>query len=96
MTLDPTWGAVIWKYPLQVTDEQLLELPEGAELLCVQVQNGIPCLWARVNPSVPVKRKYLIRTLGTGREHQKYPHERYLSTYQLLDGRLVYHVFVGD
>jgi len=41
----------IWKYPLQVTDAQTIDVPEGSEALSVQVQNGTPCLWARVDPA---------------------------------------------
>jgi len=36
-----------WKYPLEITDEQNLMMPEGAEILTAQMQGGTLCLWAR-------------------------------------------------
>lgn len=55
----------VYKYPLLILDEQEVEIPNGADLLTVQMQNGKPCLWALVETqSPPVKRKILIR--GTG------------------------------
>ena len=41
----------IWKFPLEVTDRQVVEMPEKARLLTVQVQAGIVYLWALVNPA---------------------------------------------
>ncbi len=40
----------IWKYELGEVDNQVISIPEGYELLSVQVQNGVPCLWAKVEP----------------------------------------------
>ena len=81
----------IWKYPLKVVDEQTLDVPEGAEVMTVQVQNGTPCLWARVDPAAPkIPRKIITR--GTG---HPVPETiwRYIGTYQIKDGALVFHVF---
>ena len=39
----------IWKYPLRIRDWVRLEMPRGAEILCVQVQGLTPCLWALVD-----------------------------------------------
>lgn len=45
-----------------------LEMPEGAKLLTVQLQNGPSCfLWAMVDPEAK-KEKRTILILGTGRE----------------------------
>lgn len=41
----------IYKYPLDVTDRQVIAMPEDAEILTVQVQNGKPMLWAVVDPN---------------------------------------------
>lgn len=40
----------IWKYPLYVQDVQTVEMPDEADILTVQVQGDVPCLWAMVNP----------------------------------------------
>jgi hypothetical protein len=40
---------VIYKYTLEVTDEQEVKMPANAQILCVQVQHGRPTLWALVD-----------------------------------------------
>ncbi len=42
----------VYKYELKVDDVTELQLPSGAEILTVQVQYGIPCLWALIDPNV--------------------------------------------
>jgi len=81
----------IWKFPLRVTDSQLVLMPEGAKILCVQVQDATPCLWAKIDPNLaPTPRK--IETRGTG--HDVGPQcDHYIGTYQLHGGALVFHVF---
>lgn len=85
---------LIFKYELQVTGRQVLSLPMGSEILTVQVQRGVPQLWALVDPSgnlVPTT----IKMFGTGNpidcnlEVDGY----YISTIQLNGGDLVFHVF---
>lgn len=81
----------IWKFPLQITDEQTLEIPKYSEMLAVQVQNGVPCLWARVDPTASKETRKII-THGTG--HQVPPATgQYIGTYQVAGGDLVFHVF---
>jgi hypothetical protein len=89
----------IFKYQLEVTDNQVIQMPENAEILTVQVQNidlkQVPCLWARVNPDY-IKRPYKIRTIGTGHPIEDDFNGKYLGTYQLteLSEILVFHVFL--
>jgi len=81
----------IYKYPLLMTDQQQLYLPGGSEILCVQVQHEQPCIWVRqetTNSSV----YRTLRTYGTGHQMQS-PSEKYIGTYQLSGGQLVFHVF---
>ena len=55
----------VYKFPLEISDEQKVSMPEDAKVLTVQVQKGKPCLWAECNPDgEPVLRTFLIR--GTG------------------------------
>lgn len=84
----------IWKFELEVTDNQVIEMPIGSELLTVQVQNGKPCLWALVNPTKN-KEKRFIEMFGTGHEiHYDMGISRnYLGTLQFHDGLLIVHVF---
>lgn len=39
------------KYDLEVADVQKIEMPVMAQLLCIQVQDEVPKLWALVNPN---------------------------------------------
>ena len=81
----------IHKYPLKVKDVQLIEMPAHAEILCVQIQIGIPCLWAKVNPNYGTESR-AIYIHGTG--HTCDPRaKKYIGTFQLSGGTLVFHVF---
>jgi hypothetical protein len=82
----------IWKYPLEVTDYQDIEMPQDAEILTVQVQRGTPCLWALVNPDKPREARRIF-TVGTGHDARHIVGWHYVGTYQLHMGRLVFHVF---
>jgi len=83
----------VWKFILDETDEQIIQIPFGAEFLTVQVQHGSPCLWALVDtdaPLVPMK----ILVVGTGKEVPD--NTRYIGTCHLFKGTLVLHVFEGE
>lgn len=81
----------IYKYPAPVSADRLtITLPEGAEILTVQVQNGEPHVWARVDNSRPPVAR-LFRWYGTG--HASRLDAKYIGTIQLHDGALVFHLF---
>ena len=82
----------IWKYPLRQIDEVIsLEIPRGAKLLTVQLQDSMPTLWALVEKDAPYDDTRRIILLGTG---QYIEHELgdYLGTVQTNIG-LVWHAF---
>lgn len=83
----------IWKFELKNEGVQELKMPEGAEILTVQTQYEKPCLWALVNPDAEkVSRGFFI--YGTGHPVPKEPYpQKYIGTYQLSGGALVFHVF---
>ncbi len=89
----------IWKFEIETTDRQIVEMPIGAKILTVQTQNGCPCLWAVVNPDA---KKVLrgIEVFGTGHPMPAVEGERreYIGTYQLSNGMFIFHVFevIGD
>ena len=84
----------IWKFPLEITDEQTLAIPRAADLLTVQVQRGRAFLWANVRTDNPTEERIIIMR-GTG--HALTGVEgKYLGTIQLDCGYLVFHVFDGD
>ena len=80
----------IWKYPIDTTSCHEIEMPLNAKILCVQLQDHIPTLWALVETE-ETKRIFDILTYYTGDDliDKKI---QYIGTYQLAG--LVYHVFV--
>lgn len=55
----------IFKYPLEVTSRQLIHIPEGGKVLHLGDQNGLPMLWAEVDPNrPPVARVFRVVTTG--------------------------------
>ena len=84
----------IWKQQLDVTGEQVVALPKGSELMCVQAQRDIPCVWFLVPDTTTTwKEERRIYIYGTGHEHEQIS-GKYLGTYQLHGGSLVFHVFI--
>ena len=55
----------IWKFPLCVTDAQTVEMPERANLLHADMQDGALTVWALVDPTTPKVRR-VIYVRGTG------------------------------
>ena len=82
----------IFKYPLAVQDEQEIMLPAGARVLCVQVQRGVPCLWAVVDPEIG-KLSHTIHIRGTGHPVEGIENFEYMGTFQLSGGDFIFHVF---
>lgn len=81
----------IWKYALQVVDEQPVRMPSGAEILTVQMQGANLCLWACVVPGAEESIRH-IRIYGTGHEMDPGMH-RYIGTFQMHGGALVFHAY---
>lgn len=85
----------IYKYDLPVVDKAVVSMPKGAEVLTVQVQNDWPDsqvrLWAKINLEAPIESRMFF-VVGTG---HPMPVEagRFIGTFQLNEGRLVFHVF---
>ncbi len=84
----------IWKYSLELTDRQELEMPEGAWILSVQMQCNNICLWVAVNTEVQ-KKKRVIYIVGTGHNvgHLHRSLHRFIGTVQMRGGALVWHIF---
>jgi hypothetical protein len=89
--------AKIFKYPLPVEDRAEIEMPgvREAHVLCVQVQNGAPFIWAECRLDKEAMAKCSFYVVGTG-----HPMPRdagvYLGTFQLEELGLVFHVFHDD
>jgi len=83
----------IWKYPLSLDHRQVISLPVCARILCVQVQNEVPCIWIVnkfVNDKDVINRTFII--YGTGHIHEQIE-EKYIGTFQMSGGALVFHLF---
>ena len=82
----------IFKYQLPIDDISEIEMPEGAEILCVQNQYEIACIWALVNSEAEnIKRKFAL--VATGQAIPENLNCKYLDTFQVMDGKLVFHCF---
>ena len=81
----------IYKYKLE-PNFGTLEMPQGAQVLTVQMQGGTPCLWARVDTERALERRSF-DVYGTGHEVPDDPRLVYVSTFQMDNGALVWHVF---
>jgi len=86
----------IYKYPIPVSDEQIIRLPFGYRIISVQVQGLIPTIWAIVDDEQPMMVDVKVKTFVTGQELPDHHFLNYHGTYQLQGGNLVYHVFTDD
>lgn len=86
----------IYKYPLSPQAQQKLKLPKGSVLLpFVTVQNGTPCLYARVDADETNTYELEVGILGTGWDIPDLP--IYLQTNYFgsaTDGEFVWHIYV--
>jgi hypothetical protein len=81
-------NTTIYKYPFNIGDTVILRLPAGAEVIKWDVQNGVPYVWAKVNPDNPWQdQRFQLR--GTG--HPLGEVGKHLATF--FHGPFVWHVF---
>ncbi len=84
----------IFKYTIRADDRFEIEMPKDAEILTVQTQYDQPQLWALVNPDAP-REKRVFRLAGTGHpiNFDMGSEYKYINSFQLNDGALVFHLF---
>lgn len=82
----------IWKYQLHPETESF-DMPRGANVIAVDVQYGVICLWCEVDTAQP-KEQRKFEVIGTG---HKYPAGfetlEYIGTVKLDGGTLIFHVY---
>ncbi len=86
----------IYKYPLTITDLQVLMLPLGARILSIAGQHGQLMLWALVNPDTDHLQTFHVSIFGTGNPIFELPGPNGFGDFVgtvILDN-LVWHVFV--
>jgi len=78
----------IFKYPAKLGHFRV-EMPRGAEILAIQVQDGEFVLWARIDESEPPEiRRFAL--VGTGHDLGHAAQWNYKGTIQ--DGQFVWHL----
>jgi hypothetical protein len=82
----------IFKYQLEITDRQIIKMPQGAKILSVQNQHNTLTLWAEVNPTSQMVDRYF-QVFGTGHPIEDELGD-YLATVLTDNDRIVWHVFV--
>lgn len=82
----------IYKYELSIDDDQVVEIPKGGVVLCVQIQNGKPCIWVRVDTKNEVEDRYF-SIFGTGHAIADNITYNYVGTIQMQAGASVSHLF---
>jgi hypothetical protein len=81
----------IWKYPIFIRQEQIIDMPLDAKILTVQLQGDFAVLWALVETNNPIEGRIIV-TLMTGESANDLPEDSsYIGTYQ--KDELVYHIF---
>lgn len=86
---------VIYKYPLEIKEKQEILLPDNHQILDVQVQNNIPCLWVLLDsddlkPSST--HSFNIFLYATGQQFIDCG-LNYISTFQMMQGSYIIHAF---
>jgi hypothetical protein len=91
---DRAMKKTIFKYSLQTVVTQDVLMISGAKILCVQAQNEIPCLWVEVELGDEESDLEARRILIYGTGHTMTDDlTRYIGSYQLLNGELIFHVY---
>lgn len=87
----------IYRFPIEITDCQIIEAPGLGRFLTIEDRRGKPELWAEVNPDAPsIKRRVWV--VGTG---NPIPHEvrasdaEYVGHFLAADGRFVGHIYAA-
>ena len=81
----------VYKYQLNPNQATQLELPIDAMPLKVDVQVGVLCLWAMVNPDAKTEAR-TFEVFGTGHPMPDFK-RRFINTFFVQDGTFVFHAF---
>jgi hypothetical protein len=81
----------IFKFSFSIEDEFKISISEGSEVLTIQIQGGVPRMWVIVDTDAPsVYRYFCMRRTGHAFKGNE---GKYIGTFQLDNGTLVFHVF---
>jgi hypothetical protein len=83
----------IYKYPIKITDEQEIIMPQGAEVIHAGLDpQGTPCVWAQVDTKAEPEPVSIL-VYGTGHQMQFEP-LKHVGSF-IHEGCFVWHVFLG-
>lgn len=82
----------IWKFQLDDYTQTIIA-DKNWKPLSVHVQHGSPCLWALVDTEA-LRIQHRVEIVGTGRNADSVAGMKFLGTFLLENGMLVFHVFV--
>ena len=83
--------SVVYKYQFNIDGRVVIDMPEHAKVLSVQMQRGVPTLWAMFQPDSPQRYRHrAFEIVGTGHDFSN-SGLVYVATFQ--DGPLVWHMF---
>jgi hypothetical protein len=83
----------IYKYGFQITDKFVIPMFAGAEILSVQSQGNNPKIWAMVDTEKPLV-DFTFHLRGTGHNCDGMQGKKYVGTFQLGDGAIIFHLFM--
>jgi hypothetical protein len=89
----------IWKYPIvleETSPEFTIEMPKSAEFVTLQVQKGVPCIWAAVDLNSAwdkTERTFRILVTGGTVDPEEAAKLEYLGTFLVEDDSFVGHLF---
>ena len=82
----------VYKFRVPIADVFIQELPEGAIVLAVGEQLGVPQMWVELDTErPPVARRF--RLFGTGHEFVSDLSLNFVGTFQTMGGRFVWHLY---
>lgn len=82
---------VIYKYKLDIVDEQVVKMSIRGKILSAQNQKGELCIWVKEKPNDPSSNR-VIKIIGTGNPIEELDEElEFIDTVQI--GQFVWHVF---
>lgn len=85
----------IHKYPVPMQDEFALSMPRRSQVLCAQVQDDQPFVWALVDTEFPYhERRFALCGTGHSAPEDTGSTWRYVGTFQL--GVFAGHLFAED
>lgn len=82
----------IWKYIVLMDDFLEITMPEDSTILTIQAQRGTPCIWVLVDPTAKKVTRHF-RLAGTGHPIEPQHAGKYIGTFQIHNGSLVFHLF---